>query len=89
MIVTSIETVIDNALAKLQAQGFTPLPENLKSCYLKACWCLSKLQQKKQAQPEEPTPDKRSAKRAKGPTNDDLLIDLFRRELGNLRVRPS
>jgi hypothetical protein len=89
MVITSIETVIDNQIVKLQAQGFNPPPENLKSHYLKACWCLSKLQQKKQAAPPEPTPDKRSKKAAKGPTNDDLLIDLFRRELNNLRVRPA
>ena len=86
MVITSIENVIDKTIANLQAQGFTPLPENLKSYYLKACWALSKLQQKRMIRANEAALEKKKPRPSFG---DDDLMELFKRELGNLRARPS
>jgi hypothetical protein len=86
MEVASIETVIDKMIAKLQVQGFTPLPENLKSYYLKACWILSKLQQKRMISATQAALDKRQPRVDHG---EEDMIELMKRELGNLRVRPA
>lgn len=82
----SIDAIIDNTISKLRAGGCVAPPENLKSHYLKACFCLSKLRQRRMDAQNAAAAVRGKPRHDK---NEALLIELFSRELPELRRRKA